>query len=152
MVPDETNRQLLICQTKYRSPGTTLAESEVSEFFSRHDNYMDRSWVLALGSDYATSALAEYGEYVQNGWKIDYRFLTTGQTSDKVDELADKCTREFESRNLTISCDLIDFSALKDYYVRSLSLKRPSLAPWKFICRRIFSLFTICHIRPLSLS
>ena len=123
VVPDETNRQLLICQTKYRSPGTSLAESEVNEFFSRHAKYMDRSWVLALGADYASSALADYRDYVENGWKIDYRFLTTGQASDNLNELADKCTQEYEGRKLTISCDLIDFTALKDYYVRSLSLE-----------------------------
>ena len=123
VVPDETNRQLLICHTRYRSPGADLTEVEVNDFFGRHDKYMGRGWVLKLGADYAASALADYREYIEDGWKIDYRFLTTGQALDNTSELVDQYTQDYEARKLTISCDLIDFSALKDYYVRSLSLE-----------------------------
>ena len=123
VISDETNRQLLICHTRYRSPGTLLDKSEVNDFFNRHDNFMRRGWVLKLGPEYAGSGLADYREYVENGWKIDYRFLTTGQASKEINELTDQYIQEYEGRKLTISCDLIDFSALKDYYVRSLSLE-----------------------------
>lgn len=123
VVPDETNRQLLICQTKYRSPQTPVDEGEVNDFFHRHDKYMDRRWVLEFGDAYSASALADYKEYIDNGWKIDYRFITTGLSSDRVRELADQCTEEYESRKLTLSFELMDFPALKEYYVRSLSLE-----------------------------
>jgi hypothetical protein len=120
---DEANKYMLICQCKFVTPQKPVESSEVNDFFNRHDLYMDRKWVQKYGSEYVASALAEYPDRVADGWKIEFRFLTTGNASEAVNDLSAISTEVYSERSLGIECSLYDFSTLKDYYVRSLSLE-----------------------------
>lgn len=119
---DVGNRLLLICQCKYRRPHDELAEADVNDFFHRHAHYQDRTWVMAYGSDAAASALCDYGERIRAGWKVEYRFITTARASARVRELARRCDDRYRAQGEPLRCVLYDFSAPKEYYLRSRSI------------------------------
>jgi hypothetical protein len=120
---DEANKFMLIAQCKYVSPLKPVDESAINDFFHRHEHYLDRRWVQQHGSEYAASALGDYTDHIADGWKIEYRFVTPGQATERIQEIVGHCQAEYSSSDLRIECTLYDFGVLKDYYVRSLSLE-----------------------------
>jgi hypothetical protein len=120
---DEANKFMLIAQCKYATAQKPVDESAANDFFHRHGHYMDRRWVQKHGSEYAVSALGDYADHVADGWKIEYRYVTPGLATDRVNELVTRCQQEYTDAGLAIECSLYDFPALKDYYVGSLSLE-----------------------------
>jgi hypothetical protein len=120
---DEANKFMLIAQCKYVSPQKPVDEGAVNDFFHRHEHYLDRRWVQKHGSEYAASALGDYADHIADGWKIEYRFITTGHAEERIHEVVTHCQSEYANKNISIECTLYDFMILKDYYVRSLSLE-----------------------------
>ena len=120
---DEVNKFMLIAQCKYVSPLKPIDETAVNDFFNRHEHYLNRRWVQKHGSQYAASALGDYADRIADGWKIEYRFISSGDASERLYELVETCKESYNSRGLTIDCSLYSFGVIKDYYVRSLSLE-----------------------------
>ena len=121
---DSASRHLLICQCKYQAFGTLVDEGQVNDFFHRHNRFRDRAWVTKHGSKDAQLALQDYGERLSEGYSISLYFITTGEASERTQSLAQKCTNDYRSAGEPVTCELLDFSRLKDYYVRSLSLEQ----------------------------
>ena len=126
IVLEDTNRHyILIAQCKFQSLAKTLPdinETEVNDFFHRHDRFLDRDWVKEYGSEQTMDFLGDYKEKVEAGYTVDYYFVSTGKASDRIHALVDSCNKEFHSRSARIKSVLLDFYGLKDYFVRSRSL------------------------------
>ena len=126
LVFEDTNaNHLLIGQCKYSAQSRSVDETEVNDFFGRHDLFMDPAWVRKHGSAAAIAALIDYRDRVNSGWSITYCFFSTGEASDRVKEVADKAGAAFQRDGLNIACRLYDFGPLKEYYVTSLTLDQP---------------------------
>ncbi len=125
---DPTRQYLLICQAKYQAAGKMVDEGEVNDFFGRHEHFSDRKWVLKHGSQAASEVLADYGEKIRGGYTVAFYFFSTGDASPRVQTLAERMTSSYASRGMPIRCELFDFSGLKDYYQKSLSLEESAPA------------------------
>jgi len=126
VLEDSNRRYLLIAQCKFLSLAKTpiaVDETEVNDFFHRHELFLDRDWVKKHGSEQAFDFLGDYKEKVQEGYTVEYYFVSTGKASDRIKELENNCNENYGSRGLRVKCFLFDFYALKDYFVRSLSLE-----------------------------
>jgi hypothetical protein len=122
---DETNQHLLVCQCKYqgRSKKSPVVESEVRDFFRRHDSFMQRSWVQKHGSPAAIDALGDYDEKIKSGYSVRFYFVSTGDASPRIEEVVSQINEDYRVRQIPVSCELLDFARIKDYYVRSRSLE-----------------------------
>lgn len=133
IVFDDTARNsILICQCKYQNFEKPVDETEVNDFFHRHEHFTNRDWIMKNGSTRAQDALLDYGEKVENGYSVTYYFVSTGKATERVFDLAEKCTQEFAQRDIPIRCELLDFTRLKEYYVRSITLDTPGPTEVKF--------------------
>ena len=122
---DTTRKFLMIGQCKYVSLSSPrdVKESEVNDFFSRHDLYMNREWVRTHGSARAVELLLDYSERISDGWRVAYCFFTTGPASERIHQLVESINANYLGKSDLIDCALYDLPALKDFYVRSLSLE-----------------------------
>jgi len=125
VLEDSNRRYLLIAQCKYLSLAKTppIDETEVNDFFQRHKLFLNRSWVKKNGSEQAFDFLGDYKEKVEDGYEVEYYFVSTGKASDRTKKLVHICNEDFHNRSLRVKCILLDFYDLKDYFVRSRSLE-----------------------------
>jgi hypothetical protein len=120
---DSARNHLLICQCKYQSQDKAVDETEVNDFFNRHEQFLDRAWIKKHGSAKAVDALGDYAEKIASGYSATYYFISTGKASERVLGLADTVAAKYDKQGTSVTCELLDFGKLKDYYVRSLSLE-----------------------------
>ena len=125
VLEDSNRRHLLISQCKYESisKNPPVDEGEVNDFFHRHEHYLNREWVKKHGSGPVIEALADYEEKVNEGYSVDFYFVSTGNASPRTLQLAEKRNALFAKENKPIKFYLLDFTGLKDFYIRSLSLE-----------------------------
>ena len=122
VIEDEENQRLIICQAKYVAMSSPVDESEVTDFFDRHEHFLNSDWVREHGSEQAVIALGGYAERIENNWLMDFRFCTTGRASTRVSQAVATKRQYYEVSEIAVSCELLDFDGLKDYYVRSSTL------------------------------
>jgi hypothetical protein len=120
---DPSSRHLLICQCKRQPFSAPVDETEVNDFFHRHEHFLERDWVAKHGSAEAKLALQDYKERLANGYSVTYYFISTGDASSRTAELALSSGAQYRKRGIPIDCQLLDFKGLKDYFLRSLSLE-----------------------------
>ena len=124
VLEDNAARHLLIGQCKHVGASGSVDESEVNDFFARHEHFSNTDWVRRHGSVSAVSALVDYRHWVDSGWSVSYSFFSTGKASDRITAIARAMTSSYEQRNLNITCHLYDFSGLKEYFVTSQTLEQ----------------------------
>jgi hypothetical protein len=124
VLEDTSRKHLIIAQCKYVNPlkSRPIEEELVNDFFGRHNFFSDRDWVEQNGSLHAQEALRDYGDKIADGYSVDMYFVSTGSSSERVTNLAERYTEGYANKDLIIRCYLLDYSGLKDFYVRSLSL------------------------------
>ncbi len=115
----------MICQCKFASLAKKVStdEGQVHDFFARHRLFMDRDWVVANASERAAALLSDYSEKIESGYSVVYRFATTSYASERVRELERNLNAQYAEVGPSITCELLDFPALKDFYVRASSLE-----------------------------
>lgn len=122
VLEDETRKHLLVCQCKYESikRKSTVDETPVNDFFTRHSQFCNRDWVRKHGSEQARELLLDYGDKMEDGYKATFYFVTTAMAaSDRVWDLVSRVNADYAARKIPVTCQLIDFKTLKDYYVRA---------------------------------
>lgn len=124
VLDDPSRSHLLICQCKFEgtSKHADAEESEINDFFSRHGRFMDRAWVRKHGSQQAQALLSDYGERIEDGYEVTFRFITTAKASERISELVQSKNDEYASRKLAVKCELLDRYRLKDYFVRAQTM------------------------------
>ena len=75
----------------------SVDETEVNDFFHRHEHFQNTKWVKDHGTIDATEFLGDYKEKLETGYSVDYYFISTGNASQRVKDLAEEC--EENSRN-----------------------------------------------------
>ena len=125
VLEDSAQKILRIVQCKFAglSKPRNINEIEVNDFFHRHEHFMNRRWVRKHGSDHTFDLLGDYAEKFRAGYSVNYYFVSTASSTDRVRELVKTCTQSYEKQDLNIACEVIDFSALKELYVQALSLQ-----------------------------
>lgn len=125
VLEDSAQKILRIVQCKFAglSRPRNIDETEVNDFFNRHEHFMKRKWVRKYGSDHTFDLLGDYAEKLRTGYSVNYYFVSTASSTDRVRELAKTCSQSYESHDLNIACEVIDFSVLKELYVQALSLQ-----------------------------
>ena len=126
VLEDSAQKILRIIQCKFAGLSKQLRninETEVNDFFNRHEHFMKRKWVRKYGSDHTFDLLGDYAEKLKTGYSVNYYFVSTASSTDRVIELAKTCSQSYESQDLNIACEVIDFSVLKELYVQALSLQ-----------------------------
>jgi hypothetical protein len=74
-------KTLVLGQTKFVSIASNpdILESEVNDFFKRHDLFKDQgTWVMDHASDELLDLVGDYRERLAAGWKIQYYFIPIG--------------------------------------------------------------------------
>jgi hypothetical protein len=118
---DRAGSRLLIAQARYQPRGRAIVESQVSEFFDRHDKYMNREWVISHSSGLIADALLDYREKIENGYSVTYYFISSGEASSRLFDFANACSNRYADQALRITCEVFDLGRLKDYYQRSMT-------------------------------
>jgi len=126
VLEDSARKHLLIAQCKYigKTSKRAIDDDEVTSFFSRHDRFMDRNWVREHGNEIIQDLLGDYADKVGAEYSVDYYFVSTWTgESKRIREIPNEFARQFEKRDLSIRCHLLDFTQLKELYQRSLSIE-----------------------------
>jgi hypothetical protein len=124
---DTDARQVRICQCKWIGQRGRLEESDVNDFFNRHQHFADAAWVTEHGGVEAKRLLGDYAEKIADGWSANYQFVTNGTASDRIHDLVNRVNQEYSKRGVPVACELLDFSGLKTYYytARTIELSIP---------------------------
>ncbi len=125
VLEDSAQKILRIIQCKFAglSKPRNIDGDEVNNFFHRHEHFMKQKWVRKHGSDHTFDLLGDYAAKFKDGYTVNYYFVSTASLTDRVVELTQTCTQSYENQDLNITCEVIDFSALKELYVQALSLQ-----------------------------
>jgi hypothetical protein len=129
---EEDGKVLVLGQTKFVSIASNpdVSETEVHDFFKRHEIFLDQDkWFAEHASEQLHDLLVDYRDRLKNGWAIKYYFLTTGTASDRVKELVQALDRAVKTKAENVSFELYDFYRLKDVYTRTRSLEA-TIAPF----------------------
>jgi len=121
---DSNQKHLLIAQCKYLSLSKppSVDETEVNDFFNRHERYKEANWVKKHGSEDAIEFLGDYSEKLKGGYTVDYYFISTGVATPRVKDLVENISENYKKNDLAINCYLIDLYELKDLYANTHSL------------------------------
>jgi hypothetical protein len=123
---EEETKTLCLGQTKCESISSNpdIKETEVNDFFQRHGILLDDvDWVRSHASDDLHDLICDYGQRLNEGWNINFYFVSTGTASRRVKELVaaeeDRVKKKFPNVNFI----LYDFYDLKEQYIRSRSVE-----------------------------
>lgn len=126
IVLEDNNRQhLLIAQTKFRSVSDNppIDETEVNDFFHRHEHFLDSTWVRKHGSQQAIDFLSDYADKIQQGYTVELCFVSTGTASERIKELEQRANNKYKQASIPVKCRLLDFLRIKELYIRTKSLE-----------------------------
>lgn len=126
VLEDNSRKAMYLVQCKYISLSKTDAlvdESEVNDFFHRHETLTDRDWINKFGSSKAYELLADYHEKFSDGYEFVYYFISTARASERQFELVESINRNYTDQKIPIRCTLLDFTKLKEFYHRAQSLE-----------------------------
>ncbi len=125
IVEDDDQKVLYLCQTKFVSVKSNpdLIESEVHDFFERHALLLDGKWVHERATDELLDFVGDYQMRLDDGWQAHFYFVSTGTATsrqkDLVSALEERARRDYSG----VSFNLMDFSAIKEFYIESETLE-----------------------------
>jgi hypothetical protein len=125
IIEDDDEKAIYLCQTKFVSVKSNpdLVESEVHDFFQRHQLLLDGNWVHEHASDELLDYVGDYEARLDEGWHAHFYFVSTGKASERqkslVAELEEKAKRDY----VGVSFNLMDFSAIKEFYIEAQTLE-----------------------------
>ena len=125
VLEDTTRLHILIAQCKFQSVSDNppIDETEVNDFFNRHEQFLDSAWVRKHGSPQAIDFLGDYAARIEEGYTVEYCFVSTGTASDRTIALVQRCSSGYKAKAIPLTCRLIDFSGIKALYARTRSLE-----------------------------
>jgi hypothetical protein len=123
---DEDGKLLVLGQTKFVSLASNpdISESEVNDFFARHEILKEQSdWVFTHASDDLYDLISDYDSRLKTGWKIAFYFVSTGKASPRLKQLVEGLDKKVKETYENVSFELFDFYGLKELYVRSQAIE-----------------------------
>jgi len=122
---DEESKTVCFAQTKCESipSNPPIEEDEVVSFFGRHDILIEQTdWVRTHSSDQLHDIVCDYSKRLEDGWNINFYFISTGSASDRLRELATALDQSLKKKHPNVNFVLLDFYDLKERYVTSKSI------------------------------
>jgi len=115
---DQTNKHMLIAKCNYQGSGKAakqrqIEEKELKDFFDSHEQFLKKGWVKKNGSEAAFDMLGDYKTKIDNGYSVDYFFITTSKATPVAEEVAEKYTNSFKEKERSITFRILDLSGLK---------------------------------------
>jgi hypothetical protein len=125
IIEDQNQKRYCLIQAKFVRFSTAVEESEVSHLCDRHGLFRDRNWVRKHTKDDAQfETLGSYEDLLRSGYSMHYYFVTTGTASDRVKDLATVRQTEINREDPSISFDILDFAALKEFFIEAETLEQ----------------------------
>lgn len=125
-IEDVDQKALYLIQSKFVSlrQNPPLNEAEVNDFFQRHNLLREHKWVHDHGSEELLDYVGDYSERLGEGWSVHFYFVSTGKASDRQRELVSELEAAVIREDPGLSFQLIDFPALKEYFVEAQTLEQ----------------------------
>jgi hypothetical protein len=125
IIEDDDQKVLYLCQTKFVSVKSNpdLIESEVHDFFQRHQLLLNGSWVHEHASDELLDYVGDYETRLDEGWQAHFYFVSTGTASPRQKKLVAELEEKAKSEYVGVSFHLMDFSAIKEFHIESQTLE-----------------------------
>jgi hypothetical protein len=98
-------------------------ESEVHDFFQRHRLLLDGNWVHEHASDELLDYVGDYPTRLDEGWQAHFYFVSTGTATPRQKKLVAELEEKAKADYFGISFNLMDFSAIKEFYIESETLE-----------------------------
>jgi hypothetical protein len=125
IVEDDNQKVIYFCQTKFVSVKSNpdLDESEVHDFFQRHGLLLNGNWVHEHASDELLDYVGDYEMRLDDGWQAHFYFMSTGSASTRQKKLVAELEEKAKKDYVGVSFDLMDFSAIKEFYIEAQTLE-----------------------------
>jgi AIPR protein len=125
-IEDYDQKVLYLIQTKFLAPNQKkpLDETEVNDFFSRHELLLSGKWVERNASEELLEYVNDYKSRIDNGWQVHWYFVGTGVASVRCKELVVEKEASVNQDYAGIFFNLIDLYSLKEFFIESESLEQ----------------------------
>ena len=124
IIEDDEQKVIYFCQTKFVSvkSNPSLSESEVHDFFQRHQLLLNGDWIHDHASDELLEYVGDYENRLDDGWQVHFYFVSTGTASPRQKELVTELERKIKGDYVGVSFFLMDFSGIKEFFIESQTL------------------------------
>lgn len=125
---DEETKTLRLAQTKCESipSNPNIEDDAVTGFFNRHDVFRNQTeWVRTHASDQLHDLICDYSKRIDEGWTINFYFVSTGTASDRLKGLVASLDELLKKKSPTVNFAILDFYGLKERYLSSRSVDAP---------------------------
>jgi hypothetical protein len=126
VLEDSVRKHLYLIQAKYlgmsKATSQNVERDDVYAFFKKHDLLMKDDYTHKFGSTDIRDFVGDYPLKVQDGYNVDFYYVSNGKASDEVCALSEACNDDYSKTwHNQITCHLMDFQKLKEYYLRTTS-------------------------------
>ena len=125
IIEDDDQKVIYFCQTKFVSVKSNpdLVESEVHDFFQRHQLLLDGNWVHEHASDELLDYVGDYEVRLDDGWQAIFYFVSTGTATPRQMKLVAELEEKAKRGNIGVSFNLMDFSAIEEFHIEAQTLE-----------------------------
>src|SRR5262249_4556998 len=125
IIEDDDQKVIYFCQTKFVSVKSNpdLEESEVHDFFQRHQLLLNGNWVHEHASDELLDFVSDYKMRLDDGWQAHFYFVSTGTATPRQRNLVAELEEKAKNNYAGVSFNLLDFSAIKEFYIEAQTLE-----------------------------
>ena len=121
---DDENKIMCLAQTKHISKSSDVNESDVLDFFGRHDVFLENSgWVREHASDELHDLISDYRQRLETGWNLYLYFITTGKVSERIKSLVHDREKKAKKDFPNLSFSVLDLSQIKELVIRASSVE-----------------------------
>ncbi len=125
ILEDQNQKRYYLIQAKVMRPSALVDEAEVSHLCDRHRLFLDREWVKKhVTQDMQFDVLGGYEDLLKSGYSVHYYFVTTATAAERVKDVVASHQSEINRDEPAISLDVLDFSALKEFYIEAETLEQ----------------------------
>jgi hypothetical protein len=124
---DMDEKALYLGQSKFVSLAASppLDESEVNDFFSRHELFMSGKWVAKNANETLMEYVSDYKHRVDNNWSLHFYFFSTGRASDRISDLVLEKETNIQNDYPGVKFHLLDLYGLKEFAIEAQTLDAP---------------------------
>jgi hypothetical protein len=108
-IEDSDQKALYLVQAKFVSLASNppLLIEEVSDFFNRHNVLLGHDWAYEAASDDLLGYVGDYQQRLDDGWTVQFYFVSTGRASDQTKAHVAELEQAFVIDNPGISLNLL---------------------------------------------
>lgn len=125
VLEDSNQKRYYLIQAKMMRQSALVDETEVSHLCDRHRLFLDREWVKKyVTQDMQFEVLGSYADLLKSGYSVHYYFVTTARAAERVRDVIASHQSEINREEPAVSFELMDFTALKEFYIEAQTLEQ----------------------------